>query len=160
MSEHAPPPNLDTSIYSDKIPDGVWETDLEIKLKTITEHERLVFLNRVLLEQHNKQRFRPFWLGIASRCLTARSSFKTLMDTGLQIADASEIRQWLLLCATKIGIRRTLQFLTERRETNPIGVRKAEYWLHAVVRTKGDAELVRIFKQNNKDTTQTNKNNT
>ncbi len=68
-------------------------------------------------------------LDMAKRVLTQMHSYSTLLDYGLEVADASSVRDWLECVVPRMGVRRVVRRLQDLRAVNPRAVQKARYWL-------------------------------
>lgn len=71
-------------------------------------------------------------LRVANRVLRGEE-FVPLLRWGLDVANASTIRDWLEASADRIGHRRMIEIVRERLDHDPQAVKRALYWLPSVV---------------------------
>ncbi|MFA6955467.1 MAG: hypothetical protein WC538_06300 [Thermoanaerobaculia bacterium] len=70
----------------------------------------------------------------AKRCVEDKDGFRSLMDWGLDHANASSVGSFLELAIEQLGIRYVLRTLGERIDSNPPSVEKALYGLAPAIR--------------------------
>lgn len=103
--------------------DSVRERELARRIRELPEEDRFTFI-RTLIDKDL-----VVGLLLARSCLRNTKYFETLLDQGLQTADASFIKLWLTCVIPPLGFRRVLRLVTDKLSTEPQGVEKAAYWL-------------------------------
>lgn len=93
------------------------------KLGRMSEPERFEIIKQVL------SRNAYIGLVLANRTLRDRRHFEQILERGLLVADASEIRYWLLCVIPRLGFRRVVSRLARAMGDNPSGVDKALYMM-------------------------------
>ncbi len=93
------------------------------RLKKYSEEDRFEFIKTALSYDVIGA------LKLANSCLRRRAYFAEIFEQGLQEADASSILWWLQCVVPRLGMKRILNILNDKLETEPNQVRKAIYWL-------------------------------
>ncbi len=113
--------------YASKLRDSKVERDLASQLLTLSEQERLLFVNELI--NCGLPHFFPVGLWLAKTCLKDRQSLEAILSQGLARGDASTVKDWLDAVVHGLGFRRVVRLVLERINTDPESVIKAEYWL-------------------------------
>ncbi len=134
---------LSAQDFKNRSRDPQWERELAQELRQIPEQERLKFLLELLSVNQ------VVALDLARKSLSERNSFETLLENGLQSADASTIRYWLESVVPGLGFPRVVRQLRRHSQSYPAGVKKARYWLTSFSRapgySKAKADLEALF---------------
>ena len=137
--------SLDPRDYVGKGQDGVWEVDLEARLRTEPEVQRAEFLSQVLALQERSRKGKGLWFRLAKSLLTTSPSYDRLLRASLAVADASSIKVWLECCVQRMGMRGVLSVLRAEDATHPQRVDLTTYWLPRLARTPKEQAAVKIF---------------
>ena len=103
--------------------DPAWERELARTLRSMSEDERLRFIQQWILHRPS------LTLLFAHKCLQRRDSFYWVIQFGLDHANASSIESYLRCAVPRLGFRRTVAYLSKQLPLNPKAVGKALYWL-------------------------------
>lgn len=103
--------------------DPAWERELLRTLRSMSEDERLRFIQEWMLHRPSLA------LLFAHKCLQRRQSFYWIIEFGLDHANASSIESYLRCAVPRLGFRRTAAYLSKQLPLNPKAVGKALYWL-------------------------------
>jgi hypothetical protein len=136
---------LDPKLFVARDPDGSWEVALREDLRTLPEPERLSFLADVPAFQEKAGLSKRMWFDMARAVLHKSKSYDDLLRRGLDCANASTIRDWLMVCGQRLGVSRTLRVLEDEESGCPVGVEMAEYWLMGLTRTEDEQRRVSSF---------------
>lgn len=83
-------------------------------------------------------------LSLANAHLRDSKYFYSIMDIGLDTADAHSMRSWLDCIVPRIGVKRVLHRLIKQMDKYPVGVSKTLYWLPSYV-SETDEKANNIF---------------
>jgi hypothetical protein len=133
--------SINVSDYVARPRDGWRERELQRHLRTMTQDEAFAFISEFI------ERDLTVGLELARRCLREPARFEQILRRGLERADASSIQQWLRCCLPPLGERRLVAILMHAAEDNPAGVRKALYWLEALIRNPEAMSNIATLKQ-------------
>ncbi len=115
--------SLSVHDYANRRRDPGWELELARTLRSISEQERLEFIQEWILCQPSLA------LLFAHKCLQRRRSFYAILQYGLDHANASSISAYLDCVVPRVGFRRAIAYLSKELPRNPKAVGKALYWL-------------------------------
>lgn len=109
--------------YANKRRDAGRERELTKALRALPDEEVFEFVQELLLHDL------VLGLEIAKSSLRAPAHAQLLLERGLAIADASEIKLWLRALVPKLGVRRVLSTLDQALDAHPRSVARAVYWM-------------------------------
>ncbi len=136
---------LNPENYVGRSQDGAWDVALETALRQAPEDSRAEFLSQVLILQEKAGKSKRAWFDLARKVLEDSYSYERLLREGIEVADASSVRDWIECCVQRIGMRRTVRVLQEVDKGLPQKVALAEYWLPRLARTPKERSVVQMF---------------
>jgi hypothetical protein len=128
---------LSPAEYVGRAQDGIWEAELERELSQLDESVRVEFLAAVLVAQEQHRLATDPWFRLARRVLSSAGARERLFRAGLDVANASTMRNWVQF-VSQLGPRRTERLLESAVNEFPRGVAHARYWM-PLVSTTGKA---------------------
>ena len=115
--------SLSAKDYVGRARNSVWERNLASELRQLPEEERLAFVQEFATINTVAA------LELASRCLSKKQSFETLLDQGMNDPNPSAIQHWLKCVVPRLGFRLVIYKLRDHARTNSQAVGMAQYWL-------------------------------
>lgn len=109
--------------YAGKPRDTQREHALIRSLRGVPEDQAWHFIQDMLRQDQR------LGLLLAKSVLHTPALFQSLLEQGIQQADASAIEHWLACCVPKIGARQAMTTLKKQLMACPSGVEKALYWM-------------------------------
>jgi len=123
---------------------SVKERELAHRLRQLPEEERFQLIWNLIQHSH-------IGLLFAKQCIRETKHFQTILERGLDVADASSIQWWLDCVVSALGVRRVLTTLKRTLTTNGLGVYKAVYYMRSVAPNM-DQEALAVLREIRADT--------
>ncbi len=136
---------LNPEDYVARKQDGVWDEALREQLKQLSEEDRAAFLVEVLVRQELARYGKGKWFALVRALVSGADKYELLLTRGLEVADASTVKEWLECCVQRMGIRWTIGVLGRATVTMPGKVELTKYWLPALARSESERAAVRRF---------------
>jgi hypothetical protein len=124
---------------------GDWIRELDANLRAATEDQRVVALARILREMSERKLRLSLVFDVAKRTVRKRESFAQLLRVGLQVADATTIKEWLAFSVAQLGYVRVIEILESLPVGFEAGISKAAYWLPAFAANEAEAAMAERF---------------